>query len=974
MHERISKSSSWTPTSIQKKSKSLHAKPSTSIQPKPENISSQQQEIPTYSTAAADLLAANIMRSLEPQEPESSETSTGKPQSELGQAAFPSIAAQIPSTPVVQSQEIGIQRQCSECAKEQSTEEGKDIDEISLAASGIQTKLTIGAPPNPYQQAANQMAEVMSKPILYAPMPQVQRFSPEESQIHRRAASAQSISPMMQMSVEQQAQMSALIQRTFRGEGTQASFEPVQAKLTVGEPGDKYEQEADAVARTVVEKINAPTTESSVQRQSSSGGASELNITVMRQSESGVGEGASVTQDVEQGIQQAKGGGQTLDESVREPMEQAFGADFSGVKVHADSNADILNRSINARAFTTGQDIFFKQGKYNPGSRGGQELLAHELTHVVQQTGAGVKVQRQFAPSTTSSSTTPTASETSVNWDAIVQTELEQFLNRFSNIQVQVKWVEYTATQCVQKSEPVSVHPPYFINKDGDRKTKALKNRQQAGKEVKDLLGEIARPQGHKRGGMGMSRTLVGKSAPEDIQAILQQAIDRNLVKPPQGRDRLNAEDLHDWLVKYGIGVDCSGFVSQALNQVMMRIVGKPLAPNQYIEAGSGGLKGGTTQFAKVKSPAELRPGDTMHIPGHIRIVTSVQTTPEGYIQFTTAESSSVDDIGPTANVWRYENPAKFKELKRKKGDEWIPGDAGKTVTFGRYKVLDQATQAATGTTTTPIPQIQKKDSIQGNISKLDREVPIQREEEKSEKKGPGEVLPPTYGGVVPIPVPLEDGQWYSVDREVNPTNPNRSFWKAAVYNTKLNNYWAYRSIAQRHAFYKFADAYLNSVDRAIKSQWFAAAAVVTGDDAVGAAEGINLWYLSDDAENFLKAGNEFLFPYNMNNFSYLMEGKDIPGMEKLIGQALDNALVDFEQTKVQEFIDKYRGDGSLEDITKKINKAFDAFLAPDLVKEVIKESFEDRGIEFDFKKYQHRVILGKQMVDKLYKQRGLKR
>jgi hypothetical protein len=394
MHERVNKSSSWTPTSSQKKSKSLYAKPSTSIQPKQENISSQQQEMPTYSTAAADLLAANIMRSLEPKEPESSETSTGKLQSETGQAAFPLIAAPIPSTPVVQSQEIGIQRQCSECAKEQSTEEGKDINEISLAASGIQTKLTIGAPPNPYQQAANQMAEVMSKPILYAPMPQVQRFSPEESQIQLRAASAQSISPMMQMSVEQQAQMSALIQRTFRGEGTQASFEPVQAKLTAGEPGDKYEQEADAVAHQVVEQINAPKTEPSVQRQSEVGGASERNITVMRHSESGVSGGESVTIDVEQGIHQARGGGQGLDDSVREPMERAFGADFSGVKVHADGDADRLNRSIAARAFTTGQDIFFKQGEYDPRSRGGQELLAHELTHVVQQTGR-VQLQPQ---------------------------------------------------------------------------------------------------------------------------------------------------------------------------------------------------------------------------------------------------------------------------------------------------------------------------------------------------------------------------------------------------------------------------------------------------------------------------------------------------------------------------------------------------------------------------------------------------
>ena len=300
-------------------------------------------------------------------------------------------------------------------------------------------------------------------------------------------------------------------------------------------------------------------------------------------------------------------------------------------------------------------------------------------------------------------------------------------------------------------------------------------------------------------------------------------------------------------------------------------------------------------------------------------------------------------------------------------------GEAGDKYEQEADAVARDVVEKINAPTTEPSVQLQKKDSIQGNISKLDREAPIQRQKEKSENKRPGEVLPPTYGGVVPIPIPIEEGQWYSVDREVNPTDPNRSFWKAAVYNTKHNNYWAYGSIAQRHAFYKFADAYLNSVDKAIKSQWFAAAAVVTGDDAVGAAEGINLWYLSDDTEKFLKAGNEFLFPYNMKNFSYLMEGKDIPGMEKFRGKALDNALVDFEQTKVQEFIDKYKGDGSLEDITKQINNAFDAFLAPDLVKKVIKDSFVDQGIEFDFKKYQHRVILGKQMVDKLYKKKGLK-
>ncbi|MBN3910156.1 MAG: DUF4157 domain-containing protein [Nostoc sp. NMS1] len=95
--------------------------------------------------------------------------------------------------------------------------------------------------------------------------------------------------------------------------------------------------------------------------------------------------GMAAAPDLEASINQAKGGGQAIADNIREPMEQAFGADFSGVKVHTDGQSDQLNRSIQARAFTTGQDVFFRQGEYNPGSRGGQELIAHELTHVVQQ-------------------------------------------------------------------------------------------------------------------------------------------------------------------------------------------------------------------------------------------------------------------------------------------------------------------------------------------------------------------------------------------------------------------------------------------------------------------------------------------------------------------------------------------------------------------------------------------------------------
>jgi hypothetical protein len=92
-----------------------------------------------------------------------------------------------------------------------------------------------------------------------------------------------------------------------------------------------------------------------------------------------------VQPEIEQGINRMKGGGQALDQTVQAQMESSFGTDFSNVWVHTGGQADTLNRSLNARAFTTGSDIFFGQGNYNPGSSAGRELLAHELTHVVQQ-------------------------------------------------------------------------------------------------------------------------------------------------------------------------------------------------------------------------------------------------------------------------------------------------------------------------------------------------------------------------------------------------------------------------------------------------------------------------------------------------------------------------------------------------------------------------------------------------------------
>ena len=230
---------------------------------------------------------------------------------------------------------------------------------------------------------------------------------------------------------------------------------PIQAKLTIGEPNDKYEQEADQVASQVVNQINSPQSQPSVQGKTlqrenlppeeeeeetpvsaklESGtlqretlppeeeeeetpvsaklesdtiqrqgippeeeDKKKISLKLMRKSQSGTGSRNSSV-NLEESIQQKRGQGQSLSEDIREPMEQAFGNDFRGVKVHTDSQSDQLNRSIQARAFTTGQDVFFKQGEYNPGSKDGQELLAHELTHVVQQTSLS-SVQTKLATS-----------------------------------------------------------------------------------------------------------------------------------------------------------------------------------------------------------------------------------------------------------------------------------------------------------------------------------------------------------------------------------------------------------------------------------------------------------------------------------------------------------------------------------------------------------------------------------------------
>ncbi|MGB3074848.1 MAG: DUF4157 domain-containing protein, partial [Chitinophagales bacterium] len=162
----------------------------------------------------------------------------------------------------------------------------------------------------------------------------------------------------------------------------------LQFKLTIGSPDDPLEHEADSMADKIMRmpehnfiqrkcsdckeeddrKIRRKPLASFIQRKESSSGAVASDV-------------------ISSQINASKGRGSSMSGDTHAFMQNRFGSDFTDVKIHTNSEAVQMNRDLNAKAFTVGSDIYFNEGQYNPGSDEGKHLLAHELTHVVQQTG-----------------------------------------------------------------------------------------------------------------------------------------------------------------------------------------------------------------------------------------------------------------------------------------------------------------------------------------------------------------------------------------------------------------------------------------------------------------------------------------------------------------------------------------------------------------------------------------------------------
>lgn len=198
----------------------------------------------------------------------------------------------------------------------------------------------------------------------------------------------------------------------------------LQRKLTIGQPNDRYEQEADQVGAQVMRmpelKVQRRYPECKVELQRQPMAAEEkkkedetlqtkplaetISPLIQRQTEPteeekkeeeetlqtkpASGEASTVSPVLQNQITALQGGGQPLPESERHFFEPRFGTDFSQVRIHTNNQAAEAAHAVNARAFTLGRDVVFGRGQFAPRTSKGLSLLAHELTHVVQQSSS----------------------------------------------------------------------------------------------------------------------------------------------------------------------------------------------------------------------------------------------------------------------------------------------------------------------------------------------------------------------------------------------------------------------------------------------------------------------------------------------------------------------------------------------------------------------------------------------------------
>ncbi|MDR7209465.1 DUF4157 domain-containing protein [Flavobacterium piscis] len=245
---------------------------------------------------------------------------------------------------------------------------------------GVQAKLNIGKSNDKYEVEADNAADKIvsqkqnknSSESFFNPSPLVQKKTNEsqkkeekESIIQEKPLS-ESITPV-QLKTEKE----ETIQN--KTEAPVSENNKVVEKAPVAKPLIQQKKTEDEVQTKEEEEIQSKENDKELQTSA----AADANPTD--------------DSSLESNLNRSKGGGSSLSGPVKNEMESGFGANFSNVKIHNDSNAVQMNKELGSQAFANGSDIYFNEGKYNPNSTDGKHLLAHELTHTVQQGASAIQ-------------------------------------------------------------------------------------------------------------------------------------------------------------------------------------------------------------------------------------------------------------------------------------------------------------------------------------------------------------------------------------------------------------------------------------------------------------------------------------------------------------------------------------------------------------------------------------------------------
>ncbi len=293
----------------------------------------------------------------------------------------------------------------------------------SLITSRVQPKKLVGKPDDKYEKEADSTARKVMRMTAPAQrksdIPEIQTRS---GLMPSRKRSEEEVVPGIQPQSEEEEEVPEVQSQPMEEEEVQRQPADEEKENIQRQKEEEEEKLVQRQSTPEEEKLQARAEEEEVVRRQPV--EEEIQAKEMeeerpqRKAEATAGS-REVNSSFESNLSGTKSSGEPLPDSVRSYMEPRFGADFSNVRIHTGTKAATLSKQINARAFTHGRDIYFNRGSYDPHSSGGRQLIAHELTHTLQQGAAGRTVNKVHQTSADSATGKVQRSWVGDAWDAV---------------------------------------------------------------------------------------------------------------------------------------------------------------------------------------------------------------------------------------------------------------------------------------------------------------------------------------------------------------------------------------------------------------------------------------------------------------------------------------------------------------------------------------------------------------------------